>query len=71
MSSFRIKIWSISTGECLQTIENAHEASVLSIAFDEQTGFMVSGGSDCKINVWDLGGKAFFLCVCRREREGY
>ncbi|CED82835.1 Beta-TrCP (transducin repeats containing)/Slimb proteins [Phaffia rhodozyma] len=51
-----IKIWSVVTGECIQTISNAHDASVLSLAYDEETGLLVSGGSDCKVNIWDLGG---------------
>ena len=25
--------------------------------YEEETGFMVSGGSDAKIIVWDLGGQ--------------
>lgn len=50
-----IKIWSLSSGKCLETIK-AHDASVLCLVYDEETGFMVSGGSDSRIVVWDMHG---------------
>jgi len=38
--------------------------------FEPETGFMVSGGSDAKIIVWDLGGE-FFAFSCPPFRSFY
>jgi WD40 repeat protein len=48
----------------MQTVKDAHNASVLCLQFDEDTGFMITGGSDQKVIVWEEMGQypvSFFL----------
>ncbi|KAF8892895.1 WD40-repeat-containing domain protein [Infundibulicybe gibba] len=54
-----IKVWSLKTGKLLGTLRGAHRGSVLCLKFEGdwnqgETGFMVSGSSDCSVCVWDL-----------------
>ena len=64
-----IKLWDIESGQLIGTVEGAHQASVLCIAFEEagpEEGGMgalaVSGGSDGVVALWALGG--MFCCAC-------
>ncbi|KAF9516041.1 hypothetical protein BS47DRAFT_1376118 [Hydnum rufescens UP504] len=49
----QIKVWSLATGKVLATLRG-HEGSVLCLAFESRSGFMVSGSSDRRVLVWDL-----------------
>jgi WD40 repeat protein len=58
-----IKVWDVDSGRLLETITDAHRASVLCIAFEEvgpeaggRGALAVSGGSDGVVALWDLGG---------------
>ncbi|KAG8887725.1 hypothetical protein FRB98_009109 [Tulasnella sp. 332] len=57
-----IKIWELSTGALLSTLEDHHAGSVLCLKLDftdaaargPGIGFMVSGSSDRTVRVWDV-----------------
>ena len=49
----QIKVWSLTTGKLFATLRG-HEGSVLCLAFESRSGFMVSGSSDRRVLVWDL-----------------
>lgn len=58
-----IKVWDVASGQLLQTVDEAHRASVLCVAFEEvgpgkrgEGAMAVSGGSDGVVTLWDLGG---------------
>jgi len=48
-----ITIWSATTGECLQTL-TGHRELVRSLAFDPDSGRLVTAGYDASVRVWDL-----------------
>ena len=48
-----IKIWDITTGECLRTLKG-HDRSVLCLQYDDR--IIVSGSSDTRVMVWDIRG---------------
>lgn len=56
-----IKVWDMTTGELVTTLENHHAGSILCLKFDfsmvsedNGMGFMVSGSSDRSIVVWEV-----------------
>ncbi|XP_014240372.1 WD repeat, SAM and U-box domain-containing protein 1-like [Cimex lectularius] len=50
-----IRIWQISSGRCLKTLEK-HSRYVTSCAFSSDQSLLVSGSNDKAIIVWDLKG---------------
>jgi WD40 repeat protein len=48
-----IKLWDISTGECLHTLKG-HQGRVWAVAFTPDGQTLVSGSSDKTIKLWDL-----------------
>jgi F-box and WD-40 domain protein 1/11 len=49
----KIKVWSASRGECLQTL-TGHDLLVRALSFDPTTGRLVSASYDKTVKVWDL-----------------
>ena len=49
----KIKVWSASTGECIQTLVG-HDLLVRALAFDPLSGRLVSASYDKTVKVWDL-----------------
>jgi F-box and WD-40 domain protein 1/11 len=49
----KIKVWSASTGECLQTL-SGHDLLVRALAFNPLLGKLVSASYDKTVKVWDL-----------------
>lgn len=47
-----LKIWDLSTGKLVQSIEQAHTDTVLGIAFN--SGFLITASKDESIKVWDV-----------------
>ena len=48
-----IKVWSVSTGECLMTL-SGHDSLVRALAYDPPSGRLVSASYDATIKLWDL-----------------
>jgi F-box and WD-40 domain protein 1/11 len=49
----KIKVWCASTGDCLQTL-SGHDLLVRALAFDPESGRLVSASYDRTLKVWDL-----------------
>jgi F-box and WD-40 domain protein 1/11 len=47
-----IRIWDVDTQQRVRLIDNAHEGSVLSVWYIEDTDTIVSGGTDTTIAIW-------------------
>ncbi|EKV03259.1 WD40 repeat-containing protein [Leptolyngbya sp. PCC 7375] len=50
-----LKLWDLDANSLLQTIE-AHEGAAWDLAFSSKGDFLVSGGADKQVKVWDLDG---------------
>lgn len=48
-----IKIWSLKTGQLIQTL-TAHQGSISTLAISPDNRWLVSGSSDRSIKVWNL-----------------
>ncbi|NKB17165.1 MAG: WD40 repeat domain-containing protein [Pseudanabaena sp. CRU_2_10] len=60
----RIKLWDVTTGECLKTLHNGTE--VWSIAFSPDGQILANGSSGNTVKLWEVGsGK------CLMELEGH
>jgi F-box and WD-40 domain protein 1/11 len=49
----KIKIWSATTGECLRTLAG-HTELVRALAFDPESGRLVTASYDMSVRVWDV-----------------
>ena len=58
-----IKIWNITTGECLETLEG--HSDIISSIIKINRDIIVSGSYDKSIKIWELTGK------CLRTLEGH
>ncbi|KAK1237731.1 hypothetical protein MKX07_003567 [Trichoderma sp. CBMAI-0711] len=64
-SDCTIKIWDITTGACIQTLEG-HTGLVNTVAFTADSRRIVSGSNDRSIKIWDLTTGA-----CHRTLSGH
>lgn len=46
-----VKLWTIRTNECVSTFDE-HEDRVWALTTDEEDKYMVTGGGDSKIVIW-------------------
>jgi WD40 repeat protein len=49
-----IKIWDVSSGACLKTLEG-HSNFVLSVAFSHNSTLLASASNDSTVKIWDAG----------------
>lgn len=49
-----MKVWNCDTGECLRTIENKHEGSILCLKLNRDKTLLASGSSDATCIVWSV-----------------
>lgn len=49
----QIRLWELKSGQVVRLLEG-HKATVTSLAFSPDGKYLVSGGDDCAIKVWDL-----------------
>jgi WD40 repeat protein len=47
-----VRVWDANTLQCLAVLPRVHSKSIKSIAFDQQTGAMVSGSYDGTVVIW-------------------
>ncbi|XP_033126780.1 uncharacterized WD repeat-containing protein alr3466-like [Anneissia japonica] len=56
-----VKLWHMSTGQCLHTMHEVRQT--LTAAYNKDASLYVTGGSDCKLNVYDATtGQKFKTC---------
>ena len=48
-----VKIWNITTGECVHTL-GSHKEAIYSVAWSPDGKYLASGSFDHTINVWSL-----------------
>jgi WD40 repeat protein len=49
-----IRIWDTATGRLLRKITNAHSGNIASIAISPDGKFILSGGQDARMILWDV-----------------
>ncbi|KAJ3238726.1 POC1 centriolar protein A [Chytriomyces hyalinus] len=68
-----VRVWLLETGECIQTLENVHEAAVSSVMFLDDDKSVVSVSGDEKLVLWTLETNQLTLLhpkVTRAEPPG-
>jgi WD40 repeat protein len=61
-SNGKLKVYTLPGGELIQDL-SAHPNWVTTVAYSPDGNFLVSGGSDDKVRVWDRMGKMLFTCA--------
>jgi WD40 repeat protein len=65
----RIKLWQVSSGNCLNTLEG-HQNLVRSVAFSPDGTLLASGSDDATIRIWDLATGACLQVLDDRPYAG-
>lgn len=61
-SNGKLKVYTLPEGALIQDL-SAHPNWVTTVAYSPDGQFLVSGGSDDKVRVWDRTGKLLFTCA--------
>ncbi|KAI8373444.1 WD40-repeat-containing domain protein [Choanephora cucurbitarum] len=49
-----LKVWNAATSQCIKTIEESHNGSILSLQVNKARSIMLSGSSDATCTLWSL-----------------
>jgi WD40 repeat protein len=64
--------WNLTTREAITTIEGAHDLSISHVQYSPNGNFLVSAGSDCVLNVWDIASYSLIRSLgagCNQEAD--
>jgi F-box and WD-40 domain protein 1/11 len=63
-----IKLWDVNTGECIKTIKDEHNGSILCIRVDHENKMLLTGSSDATCSIWSLPD---LQCITRLRGHGH
>lgn len=49
-----LKVWDVNTGQCIRTIADEHDGSILCMRVNKEKSFLLTGSSDATCKVWSL-----------------
>jgi F-box and WD-40 domain protein 1/11 len=49
-----LKVWDVIKGQCIRTITDEHEGSILSMRVNEEKSILLTGSSDATCTIWSL-----------------
>ncbi|ORZ19470.1 WD40-repeat-containing domain protein [Absidia repens] len=52
--SMSLRVWDLETGECVRTMNKAHDAPVIVMTIDPTSTLVATGSADASIKVWDI-----------------
>ncbi|CAO0793058.1 unnamed protein product [Mucor circinelloides] len=49
-----LKVWNIKTNQCIRTVENEHDGSILCMRVNKDRSILLTGSSDATCTIWSL-----------------
>ncbi|CAO3616674.1 unnamed protein product [Mucor fragilis] len=49
-----LKVWNVKTNQCIRTVENEHDGSILCMRVNKDRSILLTGSSDATCTVWSL-----------------
>lgn len=49
-----LRVWNVKTNQCIRTVENGHEGSILCMRVNKDRSILLTGSSDATCTIWSL-----------------
>lgn len=49
-----LKVWNVKTNQCIRTVENEHDGSILCMRVNKDRSLLLTGSSDATCTIWSL-----------------